>query len=54
MTFTVSRDDPENRPKILTVNLTYGPVIVHMQEHSSHLRSFWQQLGAELDKVETE
>jgi hypothetical protein len=52
MTFSVSRKDPERRPEVLTVQCTYGPITINVDEHHSHLRSFWTQLGAELDKAE--
>ena len=31
---------------------TYGPVTFECKEDVSHLRSFWNQLGSQLDAVE--
>jgi hypothetical protein len=34
------------------VSYTNGPVEIHIDEHIGHLRSFWGQLGRDLDEAE--
>lgn len=54
MTMSANRKDPERRPDFITVRTIYGPIMNEVEENFTHLRSFWHQLGAELDVAEQE
>jgi hypothetical protein len=49
MTLFAQQDD-----KRIKVNCTYGPTQFAVTEDVGHARSFWRELGALLDKVESE
>lgn len=43
MTLWASRD--AQRPEIIGVQCTYGPVTFKVEEHEGHVASFWSELG---------
>jgi hypothetical protein len=52
VTFTASKS--QTRPKAADVRVTYGPIVITVDEDAGHLRSFWGQLGVLLDQIESE
>lgn len=52
MTMYANRVDP--RSPNIKVGMTYGPISGTVEEHFSHLRHFWGELGRLLDEMEAE
>ena len=52
MTFTVKLNDGDR--KRVDVGITYGPIMIRVEEDMVHLRSFHFQLGKLLDESEKE